>query len=110
MSLPEAIRVRISSRLQIRSPPRRPNLSIMPIDEIAAEVLGISGKDAERVKEILRAGRLFRVLHDFDGIRCRWNPATSPDCLAVFPIPTRAVCLTLRSAQPSPFLACSRRS
>jgi len=69
MSLPEAIRVRISSEApdQVTTTPAESR--IMPIDEIAAEVLGISGKDAERVKEIFARGSLLSGASRF-----RWDP------------------------------------
>lgn len=69
MSLPEAIRVRISSESPDEVAITPVESQIMPIDEIAAEVLGISGKDPGRVKEIFARGSLVS-----GASRLRWDP------------------------------------
>ena len=69
MSLPEAIRVRISSEAAEGITITPVVSQIMPIDQIAAEVLGISGKDPERVKEIFARGSLVSGASRF-----RWDP------------------------------------
>jgi hypothetical protein len=69
MSLPEAIRVRISSEAADGVTITPVVSEIMPIDQIAAEVLGISGKNPERVKEIFARGSLVSGASRF-----RWDP------------------------------------
>src|SRR3954454_3666575 len=69
MSLPEAIRIRISSEAPNEVGVTPIESQIMPLDQIAAEVLGISGKNPERVKEIFARGSLVSGASRF-----RWDP------------------------------------
>jgi hypothetical protein len=56
MSLPDTLRVRISSE-SVESVGITPVVSqLMPAEELAATILGVTGKDAPRVRDILARG------------------------------------------------------
>src|SRR5687767_11708830 len=91
MSLPRTIRVKISSE-HVESIGLTPVVSRdMPLDELITYLLGVTGKDSARVREILSRGSLVAGASRF-----RWTAFDSLEtdivaCLARFPDPDPSI-------------------
>lgn len=99
MALPETIRVKISSEAAEFISITPVVVREMPARELIEAMLGVTGKDAARVREIFRRGSLVQGASRFRWETLDADPAAIESVLATFPDPdparpfTPALCL-----------------
>lgn len=90
MALPETIRVKISSEAAEFISITPVVVRQMPARELIEAMLGVTGKDAARVREIFRRGSLVEGASRFRWDAIEADPAAIESMLATFPDPDPA--------------------